>query len=237
VALNFFELFQVGKLTSVVSAAVVLCIPSLPSQAQERENQQTNSSLFYTRFLSGVTYQETSNLEHLNESQIVQRMPAVSDNQPDQVIRLRLDVSGEQNEWIRIETRSSNNGEVILTAYHTERIRRSLLSDVATGVLGFGLAELANEVIDGYEGPVPTPGINLHRWDDHETRRIVFIPDGCLGDTLLLPNSTLPSCVIVGTDSITLPIRTNIYSGLFILEYQEKELLRTITFRIDTEDS
>jgi hypothetical protein len=102
--------------------------------------------------------------------------------------------------------------------------------------LNFGAEELASEAIDGYDDPVPVPDINFYRWVDHETRRIVFIPDGCSDNSpALLGNGQQPeqsSCVITGTNSITLLAGMDIRVGLLTIEYAEQDLVRTITFRV-----
>lgn len=156
-------------------------------------------------------------------------------NQSNQIIKVRLKLSGPDDEWIRIETSSNESGETVLSAYHTKRVRQKLWSNVATGVLGLGAGELVDEVIDDYDGPVPIPSINVYRWADHATRRIAFVPVGCsdmptsLGDRLRLGKT---SCVLTGTKSITLPAGMDIRVGLLTIEYLEEELVRTITFEV-----
>jgi hypothetical protein len=61
-----------------------------------------------------------------------------------------------------------------------------------------------------------------HTWYDHPTSRIAFQPDGC----------ERSDCLVSGTDSITLPIGTNLYQGRFTLEYSESGWLRTIVFKL-----
>lgn len=50
-----------------------------------------------------------------------------------------------------------------MRAYYTTRLKRNLLSGVATGLLSFGAEELASKAIDGYDGPVPVPDINFYK--------------------------------------------------------------------------
>jgi hypothetical protein len=61
-----------------------------------------------------------------------------------------------------------------------------------------------------------------HTWYDHPTSRIAFQPDGC----------ERSDCLVSGTDSITLPIGTNLYQGRFTLEYSESGWLRTVVFKL-----
>lgn len=157
-------------------------------------------------------------------------------NKANQIIKVRLGVSGPNNEWILIETSDSVQGQTIFRAYHTTRVKQNLLSGVVTNVLSFGVGELASEVIDGYNGPAPVPDINFYRWADHKTRRLAFVPDSCSRNSPApLENGQLSAqstCVITGTDAIALPTGTDIYAGLLTIEYTEENLIRTITFRV-----
>jgi hypothetical protein len=147
----------------------------------------------------------------------------------EQSIKVRLGVSGVDNEWIRID---GNLATGTLTVYHTTRVRQALLSDVATALLGVGAGALVSEAIDGYNGPVPTPNLNFHRWVDHQTRRLLFVPDDC-SEASSTPERNLPSpCTISGTNTIALPPNTNIRAGTWTIEYTEETLIRTIAFRI-----
>jgi hypothetical protein len=152
------------------------------------------------------------------------------------IIKINLEASGTRNEWIRIETTNSEANKTVLNAYHATRVKQNLLSGITTNLLNFGLGQLAGEVIDGYKGPVPVPDINFYRWADHKTRRLTFVPDSCLGNSSTsLENFQLsgqPSCAVTGSNSITLPVGTNIYAGILTIEYTEKNLIRTITFRV-----
>lgn len=221
-----------------IALAVAFLSTSLPLQAKAQEVgvQHTNLDSFCNQSPSNAICQEDLTVAQRQENaasdQLINEL-----NEANQIIRLRLDVSGPRNEWIRIERRSTDT-ETILRAYHTKQVRQELISNITSGLLDFGLETLAGEVIDGYDGPVPSPGISFYRWEDHQTRRIVFVPDSCSSDVILLPGSdTAPNCAIVGTDSITLPNGTDLRSGLFILEYQEQQLVRTIAFNFPEEES
>jgi hypothetical protein len=155
----------------------------------------------------------------------------------NQILKVRLEISGPDDEWIRIEMSDRTEGGTSVMAYHTKRIRKELLSNVVTRIAEFSARSLAREAIDGYGGPVPIPDINFHRWADHETRRIFFVPDGCLDRTPVLPGNSQPSCLIAGDDTIVLPEGMDFQAGVFTIEYAEKDLIRSIAFRIPSKDS
>jgi hypothetical protein len=144
------------------------------------------------------------------------------------VVKVRLGVSGIDNEWIHID-RNPQTG--VLNIYHTTRVRQALLSDVATGLLSAGAGELVSTAIDGYNGPVPTPNLNFYRWADHQTRRLFFVADSCAEPTPAA-NASPPSCAVSGTSTIALSQNTDIRAGTWTIEYAEEDLIRTITFRI-----
>lgn len=149
--------------------------------------------------------------------------------QASQVIKLRLKTSGADNEWIRLE-RNENTVKLL----HTTRAK-TVFSRVLNGLAG--------------AAPVPVPRVfNFYQWYDHPTTRVAFKPDSCtlLQRLKLLNNSVSksnqvngspPSCAITGTDSVLLAEGMDIRRGQFTIEYKEGDLLRSITFRIPTEDS
>lgn len=162
-------------------------------------------------------------LFYLEAIQPVIAWDAENKSETSQKIKLKLDVSGPDNEWIRIDIDDSKAGNRVITAYHTKRVKRSFPSNLANGVLEFG----ASEIIDGYDGPVPFPRINFHKWADHKTLRLLFKPNHC-------PES-MPNCATKGTTSIVLSNGTDIRAGKFTIEYAEKDLIRTITFKIPSD--
>lgn len=170
-----------------------------------------------------------------------QQQESPSKSEANQIIKVRLELSGPDDEWIQMKTSDNGTGGTVFAAYHTKRVKRTLLSNLTTGILTFGAEQLASEAIDGYDGPVPLPDINFYRWVDHETRRIVFVPDGCSKNSPIpLGNGQQPgqsSCVITGTKFISLPAGTDIRAGLLTIEYAEEELVRTITFKVPQKDS
>jgi hypothetical protein len=141
-------------------------------------------------------------------------------------VKLRLKTSGPDNEWIRIERQEEREGERV-KLIHTTR-DRTTASKVFNGVLGA-------------VSPIPIPNIDSHKWYDHPTTRVVFVPDSCSIAQQFNPasNSNIQSdrlqsssCSVAGTDSVTLARGTDIYKGRFTIEYQEGDLLRSITFRV-----
>ena len=75
--------------------------------------------------------------------------------------------------------------------------------------------------------PVPLPFVELnnYHWREHQVTEVIFQPDGCRSD----------SCTVTGVDTLILPEGTDLYAGLLTVRYQEKELERSITFRVPTD--
>ncbi len=228
---------QLSRLVRAISA-IVLLNSVMPRQAYA---QEFDRDFLCQRFSLNSRCEENKPGTQQEKPNPGQRQSTPLENGANQIIKVRLKLSGPDNEWIRIETSNNQAGETVLTAYHTKRVRRTLLSNLATGLIRFGAEELASEAIDGYDGPVPVPDINFYRWANHETRRIVFVPDGCsYKSSAPLDNEQQPgqsSCVITGTNSITLPVEKDIRLGLLTIEYAEQELVRTITFKVPLDRS
>lgn len=108
------------------------------------------------------------------------------------------------DEWIRLEQQDDT-----VEVTHTTRVKNGLTSEIINGGLEFS--------------PIPIPiDINNYNWQDHQVKGVIFQPDGCQIDT----------CQVTGINKLILPKETNIYSGLLTVEYQEKELLRSVRFRV-----
>lgn len=122
-----------------------------------------------------------------------------------EVIELNLDRSGDNDEWIRIEKQAN---EVKLL--HTTRVKNKVVSGILNGALGLV--------------PVPLPFVkaNNYDWEDHQAIQVSFKSDRCKTD----------DCTITGIDTLILPEGTDIYAGLFSIDYLEKDLERSISFRI-----
>lgn len=138
--------------------------------------------------------------------------------QAPQIIKVKLKTSGPDNEWVRIEMRGN-----VVKLLHTTRAKT-----------GF------SQVINSVGLPV-----SFHKWHDHPTTRVTFTLDNCVPQQLQFSNnlapednqmSRSPGCTITGTDTLRLAEGMDIYSGRFTMEYQEGDLLRSIAFRIPSED-
>jgi hypothetical protein len=138
---------------------------------------------------------------------------------PPKVIKVQLDRSGEDDEWIRIEKRGKT-----VELLHTTQVENGFVSGL------FGVAfRLA---------PIPSPLVpKQHGWSDHQTTRVTFQPDNC-SESLTSKNREKNelNCMVVGTNNLILPKGTDIMAGFFTVEYKENDLLRSITFRIPSED-
>ena len=123
---------------------------------------------------------------------------------PLQVIKLNLDRSGEDDEWVRIEKQDNK-----IKLLHTTRVKDGLVSGALNGALGF-------------VSFLPFVKPNKYDWQDHRVTKVSFRSNSC----------KINSCMITGTDSLVLPEGTDIYNGLFTIDYREKDLRRSLSFRI-----
>ena len=129
---------------------------------------------------------------------------------PVEVIKLNLDRSGDNDEWVRIE---KEDNEVKL--FHTTRVKDGLVSGALNGALGF------------VPFPLPFVEANKYDWEDHRVTKVSFKKDSCQAE----------NCTVTGKDTLILPEKTNINAGLFTIDYQEKDIRRSLSFKIpaDTE--
>ena len=128
--------------------------------------------------------------------------------EPLQVLRIQLERSGENDEWIRME-KQDNTVKIL----HTTRVKNDLVSGIFDGALGLV--------------PVPLPFIELnnYNWKDHQVTKVTFQPDGCQS----------VSCTVTGVDTLVLPEGIDLYAGLLTVNYQEGELRRVVTLRVPTD--
>jgi hypothetical protein len=124
------------------------------------------------------------------------------------IIKYELDTAGRNDEWVRLEV----TGDVV-KLLHT-RVGQSEASSAINSVAGLVL-------------PVTPP--NLYRWYDHKTTRVAFKPDDCAESAIPATPST---CLITGIDTLTLPSGRNIRQGLITIEYEDRKLIRSVTFRL-----
>jgi hypothetical protein len=123
---------------------------------------------------------------------------------PVEVFQLNLDRSGEDDEWVRIEKKGNK-----VNLLHTTKVEDFWSSLIINGALSFI--------------PYPIPfDTNTYNWDDHQVIQVSFKSDRCQTD----------SCIITSKKTLNLPAGTNVYQGLFTIEYQEEELRRSLSFKI-----
>ena len=127
-------------------------------------------------------------------------------NKPAEVIKLNMPRSGRDNEWIKIEKKDDT-----VRVVHTNQVEQSLVSDVIDGVM---------DLVD-----ISVPFLfdtSLYKWEDSQVTQVSFKDDGCKQN----------KCIITGKETLKLPQGTNIYQGLFTIQYQEHDLMRSLSFRI-----
>jgi hypothetical protein len=125
------------------------------------------------------------------------------------IIKYELDILGKNDEWVRLEV----TGDVV-KLLHT-RVGESEASSAINSV-----ASLV---------PLPVTPPTFYRWYDHKTTRVAFQPDNCPKRAISVMPST---CLITGIDTLTLPSGRNIRQGLITIEYEDRKLIRSVTFRL-----
>lgn len=160
-------------------------------------------------------------------------------NSAQQVLKIRLDKDGPNNEVIRIEI----NGNTVRLLHTTQVVA--------------GISRLINAGLGA--APIPIPfDINFYNWRDHQTLRSSFEPDTCPARTAVVPvsavqsvalpadaivvpvisQSTLPTaCTVTGIDQLVLPPEMDMYAGQFMVEYAERKTVRSIKFRLPAKTS
>lgn len=132
---------------------------------------------------------------------------------PVQILKVALEGSGEDEEQIFIE---KNDNTIKLS--HQIKVTDDLASlaiDEAIGLIPipdfFGFLSL-DLLID----------TEPYSWHSHKVTRVTFKSDRC----------KQIECEVTGKNSLKLPVKTNIYQGLFTIYYREKNLKRSLSFRI-----
>lgn len=132
-----------------------------------------------------------------------------------ETIKIPLADSGAKDEWIRID----KIGEKV-KLLHTRESNGGVMSKLLNGAAGAAV-------------PLPIPNFKLGQWKDNRTTHVMFKPDSCQENSAnKAMTENLPSCAIAGEDTLVLPKGTNIYAGLFTIEYTEGDLARSISFRV-----
>ena len=197
-----------NKLVLTIATVVTLNFVSTPAKTEE-----VNRDLLCRKFPLNSRCQDyqvsksEAKIYQLERNSFCDRFPLNSRCQQPvvEVIKLNLDRSGPNDEWIRIEKQANK-----VKLLHTTRVKDSLTSSILNGGLGF------------VPFPLPFVKANKYDWEDHQIIQISFQSDRCQAD----------SCTITATDTLDLPPGTDIYAGLFTIEYEEKDLRRSISFRI-----
>jgi hypothetical protein len=125
-------------------------------------------------------------------------------SKPLEVIKINLNRSGEDNEWIRIERQ-----ENIVKLLHTSKVKDEIVSEILNGAIGF------------IPSPI-LPDVNKYNWSDHRVIGVSFKSDRCKTD----------NCISTGKNTLKIPKNTNLHQGTFTVQYQEEDLIRAITFKI-----
>jgi hypothetical protein len=137
-----------------------------------------------------------------------------------EVIKIPLASSGAKDEWIRIDKVGDK-----VKLLHTRESDGGLVSNAFNGAAGAVL-------------PIPLPNIKLGQWSDHKMTGVTFKPDSCQEENPANKaiKENMASCAIAGKDTLVLPKGTDIYAGLFTIEYTEGNLERSIKFRVPKQD-
>ena len=124
---------------------------------------------------------------------------------PLQVIKLKLDGYGEDDEWVLIDKQS-------------DKIKLALATKEKDALVSGALNGAVRALV-----PFPLPfEANKYNWKDNQVMEVEFKSNDC----------KINSCVVTGENTLILPEGTNIHKGLFTINYQEKDLKRSVSFRI-----
>jgi hypothetical protein len=158
-----------------------------------------------------------TNIEQVDWDSLCQKFPLNSrckEGRPE-TIKIPLASSGAKDEWIRIDKIGDK-----VKLLHTRESNGGVLSNVLNGAAGAAI-------------PIPIPNFKLGEWKDNKMTSVMFKPDSCQESPAnkAMPEND-PNCAIAGKNSLVLPKGTDIYAGLFTIEYTEGDLARSITFRV-----
>ena len=156
-----------------------------------------------------VPIKSNSNRQHeIKRDVFCQKFPLNSrcEEEPFKVVKLNLARSGQDNEWIRIEQKGNK-----VKLIHTNKVKQGLVSNIIDGAMD--LVDLSIPILFD---------TNVYKWEDRQVNRVTFKSDRC----------NRQQCIVKGRETLKLPPRTNIYQGIFTIQYQEKDLARSLSFRI-----
>ena len=168
-----------------------LIISSVVTQEVERDTLCKKFPL-NSRCENYTSTKSESKIYKINRSAFCEKFPLNSQCQqpPLQVIKLNLDRSGEDDEWVRIEKKANK-----IKLSHTTKVKDGLVSGALNGALGF------------VPFPLPFVEANKYDWENNQVTEVAFKSDRCKVD----------SCQLKGTDTLVLPEGTDIYAGLFTI--------------------
>jgi hypothetical protein len=183
-----------------------------PLNSQCRDYPQAKSASQNESFSETAGSTPSNRQTTLSRKAFCNKFPLNSQCQkpPIEVIRLNLDRSGDDDEWVRIEKRRNQ-----VKLLHTTRVKNDLTSGVLNGALSLV--------------PIPLPFIeaNQYTWEDHQVMQVSFTSHSPQGLGCQRGN-----CTVTGKNILTLPKGVNIYQGFFTIKYQEKDIRRSLSFKI-----
>ena len=176
-----------------------------PSAKLASQNESLNETDYETEGLTPSNRKTTKTI--LSREAFCNKFPLNSQCQkpPVEVIKLNLDSSGEDDEWVRIEKQANK-----IKLSHTTRVKNGLVSGALNGALGF------------VPFPLPFVELNKYNWEDHQVMKTSFKSDRC----------KTKNCIVTGKNTLILPKSSDVYAGLFTINYQEKDVRRSLSFRI-----
>lgn len=209
VAIPHHKMKIITKLTLALATTIIIDTLAISSVFTQEVNRDTLCSKFplNSRCEDYKSTKSESKIYQINRNAFCDKFPLNSQCQqpPLQIIKLNLDRSGEDDEWIQIKKQANK-----IKLLHTTRVKDDLASGALNGALGF------------VPFPLPFVEANKYDWEDHQVKKVTFTSDRC-------KNSNR---IVTGQDTLTLPEDTDIYAGLFTIDYQEKDLRRSLSFRI-----
>jgi hypothetical protein len=217
------QMFRVILASGIVLVASSVINKPIQAQQIDRENSCQKSS--QNSNCEDETYSsktKETNAESVDWDSLCQKFPLNSrcrEGRPE-IIKIPLASSGAKDEWIRIDKVGDR-----VKLLHTRESDGGLLSNAFNGAAGAVL-------------PIPLPNIKLGEWSDHKMTGVTFKPDSCQeNSTNKAVQKNSSSCAIAGKDTLVLPKGTDIYAGLFTIEYTEGDLERSIKFRVPKQEN
>ncbi len=210
---------QFCRLTLVTGMLLVASsVVDKPSHAQEIDRESFCQKFPQNSNCKNELYSPTkTSSEQIDWDSLCQKFPLNSrckEGRPE-TIKIPLAASGAKDEWIRIDKIGDK-----VKLLHTRESDGGVLSNVFNGAAGAAI-------------PVPIPNFKFGEWKDNKMTSVMFKPDSCQESPAnKARQENYPSCAIAGENTLVLPKGTDIYAGLFTIEYTEGDLARSIKFRV-----